>query len=172
MWYVHYLSFHLLLTGYNKLKFLCSGMFNYMWPPLLWLPHSLLYDVLHREYGESSISAVYIVHLEKYKEFDCCTLQISWKSRCHMTTLPKHDRYPINMINITVSTKCQQIKTYAHIREKNKTTLTAITSSKGYLYTLTGDWYFCTILSLCYNFVEFSAPFITPFHTKLIDIRM
>lgn len=38
-----------------------------------------------------------------------------------MTTLPKHDRYPINMINITVSTKCQQIKTYAHIREKNKT---------------------------------------------------
>lgn len=141
-------------------------------PPYIWLPHSLLYDVLHREYGESSISAVYIVHLEKYKEFDCCTLQISWKSRCHMTTLPKHDRYPINMINITVSTKCQQIKTYAHIREKNKTKLTAITSSKGYLYTLTGDWYFCTILSLCYNFVEFSAPFITPFHTKLIDIRM
>lgn len=117
------------------------------------------------------ISCLYSA-LRKYKKFDCCTLQISWKSRCHMTTLPKHDRYPINMINITVSTKCQQIKTYAHIREKNKTKLTAITSSKGYLYTLTGDWYFCTILSLCYNFVEFSAPFITPFHTKLIDIRM
>lgn len=157
------------MTGYNKLKFLCSGMFNYMWPPSYG-------SLVHFCTMYSTVNMVnhlyHIVHLEKYKEFDCCTLQISWKSRCHMTTLPKHDRYPINMINITVSTKCQQIKTFAHIREKNKTKLTAITSSKGYLYTLTGDWYFCTILSLCYNFVEFSAPFITPFHTKLIDIRM
>lgn len=168
MWYVHYLSFHL-LSGYNKLKFLCSGMFNYMWPPSY---GSLIHYCTMCQLISTPPWIWWIIYIScSYSAFSC-TLQISRKSRCHMTTLSKHDRYPINMINITVSTKCQQIKTYAHIREKNKTKLTAITSSKGYLYTLTGDWYFCTILSLCYNFVEFSAPFITPFHTKLIDIRM
>lgn len=35
---------------------------------------------------------------------------------------------------------------------------TVITSSKGYLYTLTGDWYFCTIFAYC-DFFSFNYIF-------------
>lgn len=40
----------------------------------LWFFYLFLYDVFYCEYGELFILVVYIVYLEKYKEFDCCIL--------------------------------------------------------------------------------------------------
>lgn len=59
---------------------------------------------------------------------------------------------------------------YVYIREKNRIKFIVIISLKGYLYIFMGDWYFCIILSLCYNFVEFFVFFIILFYIKLIDI--